>query len=269
MLRPPSSMVFVQTVHSPRGLQRGSWKDVVVARRVEVAEGAGALYGQAVSSLSPEGVVVVVSMPRWAPSASLCLGPHRRGGGAGEGSGHVRSRIRAAAALWPCPGPSCPRREPVPRAGKRPRCPKQGRTTASGLPDHKAPVRDGRGGQVWDGLEAGQRRGREEGAHSRAQRRPRAAPGRTPPGRAEWTLDAPLQRWPAQHCLTIFPDVTGPEVHSYCELVLGHLGAQRLLSMTFALAPAREELAGGLWPAGSWAGGEGAFPMSPGNRNST
>lgn len=44
------------------------WRDVVWAWQAEAAEGAGARSGQAMSLLSP-GVVVVVSMHRWAPTA--------------------------------------------------------------------------------------------------------------------------------------------------------------------------------------------------------
>lgn len=106
-------------------------------------------------------------------------------------------------------------------------------------------------------------RGQEEGAHSRAQRRPRAAPSRNPPRRAERVAEAPLQRYPEQHCLTILPNAIDPNIHSYFMLVLGHLGAQRLLSWTITLDPAREETAGGYQPGGGGQAGEGRFPREP------
>lgn len=77
---------------------------MVRARQVEVAGGTGAPSSQAVSSLSPEAVVVVVSTPPGGHPQHLRM----EGAGPGGGSGHVRARIRAAATLWPWPGPSCP-----------------------------------------------------------------------------------------------------------------------------------------------------------------
>lgn len=54
-------------------------------------------------------------------------------------------------------------------------------------------------------------------------------------------VGALLQRYPEQHCLMILPSILGPSVHSYFMLVLGHLGAQRLLreSVTFDSAKER------------------------------
>lgn len=42
-----------------------------------------------------------------------------------------------------------------------------------------------------------------------------------------------MQRDPKQHCLMIWPNSPGPDSHSNFMLVLGHLGAQRLLSKIF------------------------------------
>lgn len=130
---------------------------------------------------------------------------------------------------------------------------------------HRAPARDGRGGQRrgWEGAVG--LWGHEEGAQSRAQRRRRS---RSAPSRAERGAAPPLQREPEQHCLTILPEATGHDVHSYLVLVLGHLGAQRLLSVTTTCDPegGRQQVAASLQEAG-WGGGR--FPHEPGSPDST
>lgn len=104
--------------------------------------------------------------------------------------------------------------------------------------------------RVLKGMEVGQRQegedtvglgGRKAGAHSRTQRRP--TPSRNPLGRAQGpssVAGALLQRHPEQHCLTMLPSILGPNIQSYFMLVLGHLGAQRLLSIVVTFVSAKQ-----------------------------
>lgn len=149
--------------------------------------------------------------------------------------------------------------------------------------EQRAPARDRRGGHVQGGgmapflppqrrnvplsvskeREAGQRlrargqgghAGPKEGTHSRAQRRPMASGSRSCRRWAQGpshVADALLQRLGTQHCLMILLNAWDPNDHSYFMLVLGHLGAQRLLSSTFTFdsAERRKEEA---WVLSTW-----------------
>lgn len=108
--------------------------------------------------------------------------------------------------------------------------------------------------------EGGQRgpAGPEEGAHSRAQRRPRPSGSRSPGRWAQGpssVAGALLQRLREQHCLMILLKTWCPTDHSCFMLVLGHLGAQRLLTNIIILDSAqRDEKTWG--PAGCYPCGQ-------------
>ena len=83
--------------------------------------------------------------------------------------------------------------------------------------------------------------GLREGAHSRTQRRLRPTRSRSPRGRAlgpSCRAGALLQRDLEQQCRTILLSTPESDSHSNSMLVLGHLGAQRLLSRVFTGSPA-------------------------------
>ena len=78
--------------------------------------------------------------------------------------------------------------------------------------------------------------GPREGAHSRTQRRLRPTRSRSPRERAlgpSCGAGALLQRDPEQQCRTILLGTPEFDGHLSSMLVLGHLGAQRLLSRFF------------------------------------
>lgn len=96
--------------------------------------------------------------------------------------------------------------------------------------------------------------GPEGGTYSQAQRRPRPSGSRNPGPRAQGPCSAAgalLQRLRAQHFLTIWLNTWSPDDHSCFMLVLGHLGAQRLLSNFFTLDSAQR---GGRRRRGGWRG---------------
>lgn len=111
--------------------------------------------------------------------------------------------------------------------------------------------------------------GRGQGAHSRTQRRPRPTWSRSALGRAPGASrggGALLQRDREQQCLVILPCTPGPDDHSDFMLVLGHLGAQRLLSEILRRDPAekRRQRSGREGEPG-----EGCFPAGREGQNRT
>lgn len=90
--------------------------------------------------------------------------------------------------------------------------------------------------------------GPREGAHSRTQRRPRLTRSRSPRERAlgpSCGAGALLQRDLEQQCRTILLGTPEFDGHLNSMLVLGHLGAQRLLSRVFTCSPAGKRTASG------------------------
>ena len=97
--------------------------------------------------------------------------------------------------------------------------------------------------------------GPREGAHSRTQRRLRPTRSRSPRERAlgpSCGAGALLQRDPEQQCRTILLGTPEFDGHLSSMLVLGHLGAQRLLSRVFTCSPAGKRTASGRRKSPGW-----------------
>lgn len=149
MLGRPSWMVLSRRCTATGVCREVGWRDVVRARQVEVAGGTGAPSGQAVSSLSPEAVVVVVSTPpdghpqhlrMEGAGPGVCVATSEPESGPQPPSGLGQALLVPARPWTVCLGHETLHRERLPRAGTRPPSPRQGRTANSWLSEHRAPA---------------------------------------------------------------------------------------------------------------------------------
>lgn len=189
----------------------------------------------------------------------------------------------------PCRAPPTRHRAPGPSTQGRRRSPPRGARLSPGMCQRRGPAGDGRGGRVQGegtalppaqnpkrrggrpevGGQAGLRGGRRS-SHHVAQRRLRPRGSRSPPDEAQrrpCRAGGPLQRDPEQHCLTTLRVIPEPDSHADFMLLLGHLGAQRLLSRTPTSSPAQEK---GTRPGRRRSrGGGGCPPRGSGGRDHT